>query len=97
MKRVAVLVTALAVALPFMTRAAAPSAPSTNFTSKLEWRNIGPFVGGRVVAVAGVPNQPNVFYFGGVDAGVWRSTDYGLSWTNLSDSTLPASTGNPPR
>ncbi len=43
----------------------------------LQWRNIGPFRGGRVVAVAGVPQQPRTFYFGGVGGGVWKTTDGG--------------------
>ena len=57
--------------------------------SKLEWRNIGPFLGGRVVAVAGVPSNPNLFYFGGVQGGVWRSTSYGNEWVNISDGKIP--------
>jgi photosystem II stability/assembly factor-like uncharacterized protein len=60
------------------------------FTSKLQWRNIGPFIGGRVVAIAGVPSRPNVFYMGGVQGGVWRSDNYGLSWTNITDGKLPS-------
>ncbi len=51
----------------------------------LEYRMIGPTRGGRVTAVAGVPSQPNVFYFGGTGGGVWKSTDYGLNWTPISD------------
>ncbi|MDQ2663918.1 MAG: glycosyl hydrolase [Candidatus Eremiobacteraeota bacterium] len=57
--------------------------------SKLQWRSIGPFIGGRVVAIAGVPSDPNLFYFGGVQGGIWRSTDYGNRWTNISDGKLP--------
>lgn len=57
--------------------------------SKLHWRSVGPFVGGRVVAVAGVPQNPNLFYMGTVGGGIWKSTDYGLRWTNLSDGKLP--------
>jgi photosystem II stability/assembly factor-like uncharacterized protein len=51
----------------------------------LEWRNIGPFRGGRVVAVSGDPDQRNVFYFGSTGGGVWKTTDAGLSWRNVSD------------
>lgn len=57
--------------------------------SKLHWRSLGPFIGGRVVAVAGVTSQPNVFYFGGVQGGVWKSTDYGSNWTNITDHKIP--------
>ena len=69
----------------------ASSATSTTQTlmSKLQWRNIGPFIGGRAVAVAGVPSQPDLFYFGGVEGGVWRSTNYGVSWENITDGKIP--------
>lgn len=67
--------------------ASASGAPSP--ASKLAWRDIGPFVGGRVVAIAAAPGTTNTFYFGGVDGGIWKSTDYGLAWTNISDGTLP--------
>ena len=59
--------------------------------SKLEWRSVGPSIGGRVVAVAGVASRPNLFYMGAVDGGVWRSVDYGLSWQNISDGWPSAS------
>ena len=58
-------------------------------TSKLEWRNIGPFIGGRVVAITAVPGTTNTFYFGGVDGGIWKSTNYGNSWTNITDGAPP--------
>ena len=51
----------------------------------LEWRLIGPFRGGRVVAVAGDPVHPLVFYFGSTGGGVWKTTDGGLVWENVSD------------
>ena len=57
--------------------------------SALKWRSVGPYIGGRVVAVAGVRGESNLFYMGAVDGGVWKSTDYGLRWTSISDSTLP--------
>jgi photosystem II stability/assembly factor-like uncharacterized protein len=73
---------------------AAPSAPpqfdSASFAA-LQWRNIGPFRGGRVVAVAGVPQQPRTFYFGGVGGGVWKTTDGGETWANLTDGQLNTS------
>ena len=68
---------------------AAPAAPEQTLMSKLQWRNIGPPIGGRVVAIAGVPSIPDLFYMGGVQGGVWRSTDYGQQWTNISDGKLP--------
>jgi photosystem II stability/assembly factor-like uncharacterized protein len=65
------------------------ASPAEQLVSALRWRNIGPFIGGRVVAVAGVASNQNLFYFGGVQSGVWRSTDYGGSWTNVTDGKLP--------
>lgn len=57
----------------------------TNPLQKLEWRCIGPFRGGRVVAVAGDPREPAVFYFGSTGGGVWKTTDAGQYWVNVSD------------
>ncbi len=47
------------------------------FLSALEWRFVGPYRGGRVVAVAGVPDDPLVYYFGAAHGGVWKTTDAG--------------------
>ncbi|HZY98576.1 MAG TPA: hypothetical protein VFE36_03300 [Candidatus Baltobacteraceae bacterium] len=90
MKRL--LAAALAVSLvgpPLITRAADPSSPAQQLMSKLHWRSIGPFIGGRVVAVAGVATNPDLFYMGGVQGGVWKSTDYGQDWTNITDGKIP--------
>ncbi|HYL56643.1 MAG TPA: glycosyl hydrolase [Gemmatimonadales bacterium] len=81
-----------ALALPARTvaQAAGPSPGSPGAPlSALRWRTVGPYIGGRVVAVTGVRGNPNLFYMGAVDGGVWKSTDYGIKWTNISDSTLP--------
>jgi photosystem II stability/assembly factor-like uncharacterized protein len=51
----------------------------------MQWRNIGPFRGGRVCAVAGVPSQPFTYYFGATGGGVWKTEDAGLTWKNISD------------
>src|SRR5690349_15675920 len=59
----------------------------------MKWRSIGPYRGGRVLAVTGVPGDPNVFYFGGVAGGVWRTTNAGLSWTPLFDKEPISSIG----
>ncbi len=59
--------------------------------SKAHYRCIGPTRGGRVVAVAADPVRQNVFYFGGVAGGVWRSDDAGLYWEPISDGQLTAS------
>src|SRR4051794_22165929 len=57
---------------------------SNPFTS-LEWRSIGPHRGGRVVAVAGHPTERGTFYFGGCAGGVWKTTNGGSHWENVSD------------
>ncbi|MDE3210029.1 MAG: hypothetical protein KGM46_04750, partial [Pseudomonadota bacterium] len=69
--------------------AATPNPPP--LAAKMSWRNVGPWIGGRVVAVTGVPGQRDLFYMGAVDGGVWRSTDYGNTWVNLTDHGLPGS------
>ena len=51
----------------------------------MRWRSIGPFRGGRVTAVAGVPSQPLVYYQGATGGGVWKTTDAGITWTPVSD------------
>lgn len=61
--------------------------------SALRWRMIGPFRGGRVNAVSGVPGQPNTFYFGSVGGGVWKSTNSGRTWAPVFDSQPIASIG----
>ncbi len=57
----------------------------TSHLTIMKWRLIGPFRGGRSVAVAGDPTNPLVFYFGAVDGGVWKTTDAGATWRCISD------------
>jgi photosystem II stability/assembly factor-like uncharacterized protein len=59
----------------------------------LKWRLIGPFRGGRVVAVAGVPGDSTTFYFGSVNGGIWKTTDAGVVWTPIFDGQAVASIG----
>jgi photosystem II stability/assembly factor-like uncharacterized protein len=79
--------------------AAAPanSNPNTTIDPKLygamKWRLIGPFRGGRVLAVTGVVSQPNTYYMGAVAGGVWKTTDGGITWDPLFDKQSVSSIG----
>src|SRR5260370_3329476 len=57
--------------------------------SGLHYRMIGPERGGRVTTVTGVPSQPYTFYMGSTGGGVWKTTDAGHNWTNISDGFIP--------
>jgi len=81
----ALLTTGLLSLLPALPAGAAPK----SVVDSLHWRSVGPYIGGRVVAVAGVPSAQNLFYMGGVQGGVWKSVNYGLSWENISDGKIP--------
>ncbi len=75
------------------------SSPATvSYDQKLyegiKWRNVGPFRGGRSAAVTGVPGKPNLFYFGATGGGVWKTTDAGNSWKNISDGFFGGSIGS---
>ncbi len=82
----------LAFASAFAFAAPAQQADS-HLYQDLRWRCIGPFRGGRTVAAAGVPGQPNVFYIGANNGGVWKSTDYGQTWTPIFDGQPTGSVG----
>jgi photosystem II stability/assembly factor-like uncharacterized protein len=61
--------------------------------SELKWRMIGPFRGGRTRALTGVPTQPDVFYIGAVDGGVWKTDDAGRTWSPVFDDQPTQSIG----
>src|SRR3954447_10599918 len=71
----------------------AASAAAPELFNALRWRNIGPFRGGRVDAVAGVPGDPATFYFGSVGGGVWKTTNGGTTWAPLFDRQRISSIG----
>src|SRR5512141_1823613 len=60
---------------------------------EMRWRSIGPDRAGRTRAVAGVPSQPNVFYIGVCNGGVWKTTDYGRTWVPIFDDQPTGSIG----
>jgi len=79
---------AFAAKAPASSRGAAFDLADPLLLRGLEWRSIGPYIGGRVTAVSGVVGQPNVYYFGGTGSGVWKSVDNGVRWRPIADGQL---------
>jgi photosystem II stability/assembly factor-like uncharacterized protein len=75
-----------------LTSAAAQTIPAELY-SGLQWRLIGPFRGGRAIAVSGIPGSSTTFYFGAVDGGIWRTPDAGITWEPIFDGQPIASIG----
>jgi photosystem II stability/assembly factor-like uncharacterized protein len=76
-------------------REATPARPAVDPTlfQGMKWREVGPYRGGRVAAVTGLSGDRNTYYFGGTGGGVWKTTDGGRSWKNVSDGFFGGSIG----
>jgi photosystem II stability/assembly factor-like uncharacterized protein len=85
------------VSSPFLIAAppAAAPAPAANVSllDKLQWREVGPYRGGRADTVAGIADQPNVYYFGSTGGGVWKTVDAGQTWKPVSDGFFGGTIG----
>lgn len=66
----------------------------SNYFNAIKWRMIGPHRGGRTVGAVGVPQEPNVFYIGVNNGGVWKTTDYGRTWFPIFDDQPTGSIGD---
>jgi photosystem II stability/assembly factor-like uncharacterized protein len=88
---------AAAALLPLLASLLAPPLAAQPYDQRLfgemRWRSIGPYRGGRTRAAAGVPSQPNVFYMGVCNGGVWKTTDYGRTWRPVFDDQPTGSIG----
>jgi len=80
----------LTLIVPVSVSAQAAARYDTSLFRALVWRPVGPFRGGRVTAVAGVLDQPLVYYMGATGGGVWKTTDGGLTWQATSDKDFTA-------
>jgi photosystem II stability/assembly factor-like uncharacterized protein len=84
---------AILCAFAFFAPSALAQQPDPSLYSGLRWRMIGPFRGGRSIAVSGIEGQPNVYYFGAVGGGVWKTTNGGLTWEPIFDGQSIGSIG----
>jgi photosystem II stability/assembly factor-like uncharacterized protein len=71
-----------------------PKKPEDKWFSGMKFRNIGPFRGGRSLTVSGIEHNPNVYYFGGVGGGIWKTTDGAMTWSSVFDKEGTSSIGS---
>ncbi|MEO6968605.1 MAG: hypothetical protein ABI132_09195 [Rhodanobacteraceae bacterium] len=88
--RFALVILGAVIAAPLL---AAPSASDGKFADSLQWRLLGPFRGGWGTMAQGIPDQPNVYYFGAAGGGVWKTIDAGRTWQSLGDHLPAAAVG----
>jgi len=69
-----------------------PAGADADRLDGLEWRQVGPWRGGRVTAVTGVRGQPNLYYMGATGGGVWKTENAGVTWENISDDDFEVGT-----
>lgn len=87
------IIASLAIGLMTITSLSGQASFDEKYYRALEWRHIGPFRGGRSCAITGVPAKPNLFYMGTTGGGVWKTTDAGVHWDNISDGSFGGSIG----
>lgn len=76
-----------------VTVAAHAATPDASLLKNMQWREVGPYRGGRADAVEGIANQPDVYYFGATGGGVWKTTDGGQTWKPVSDGFFGGTVG----
>jgi len=81
-------------ALSFLLSISSFSQIDKSYYQDLEYRMIGPFRGGRTVGAVGIPSQPNVFFIGVNNGGVWKTDDYGRTWNPIFDDVPTGSVGD---
>jgi len=87
---ISLLILAMLMSSPSIART--PGTPGTDMLDGLEWRLVGPYRGGRVTTVAGVPDNPLLYYMGATGGGVWKTENAGTTWTNISDGYFKVGT-----
>ena len=79
--------------LLFFSSALFAATPDASLLKNMQWREVGPYRGGRADAVEGIPNEPNAYYFGATGGGVWKTTDGGQTWKPVSDGFFGGTIG----
>jgi photosystem II stability/assembly factor-like uncharacterized protein len=92
LKKLITLILPALILLTLSSPAAAASATASDRLEGVEWRTVGPYRGGRVTAVTGVPGKPNLYFMGATGGGVWKTENAGRTWENLSDGYFKVGT-----